>query len=369
MIDHEPEVFEELQPPGSRRFLAVFVVVLAVGAVAFLGAQWLAGLASGSLGGDGPATTIAASPGVPATVVIPPGASARTIGNILEDEGIVASGRAFELAVRSQGVAERLAAGTYELQTSMSVDVVIGVLLEGPATESYRILVREGLRIGETLAALAEQTPWTVADYEAALASGAVQSSHLPSPVADDLRVWEGLLFPDTYEIEDDATAAEILTRLARTAEQRVAAVDWTDWQERGFTVYEGIVAASLIEAETRVDADRPSVASVIVNRLDIGMPLQIDATVLYAMDERGIGLTLADLEIDSPYNTYQIGGLPPTPIGGPGLASLEAIADPIDSDWIYYVLTSADGSHSFTADYNEFLRWKDEAKAAGIFP
>ena len=126
---------------------------------------------------------------------------------------------------------------------------------------------------------------------------------------------------------------------------------------------------ASIIEGETRVDADRPQVASVIVNRLSVGMPLQIDATILYALDARGIGLTLADLEVASPYNSYTNLGLPPTPIGTPGKASLEAAASPPETDFIYYVLTSADGSHSFTDDYNQFLRWKDQAKSEGLFP
>ena len=90
---------------------------------------------------------------------------------------------------------------------------------------------------------------------------------------------------------------------------------------------------------------------------------------MLYALGERGIALSLADLEVDSPWNTYAVQGLPPTPIGAPGLASLRAAVAPVESDWIYYVLTSSDGQHSFTASYDEFLEWKQQAKDDGVIP
>ncbi len=101
--------------------------------------------------------------------------------------------------------------------------------------------------------------------------------------------------------------------------QQRVDAIDWSELESRGLTVYEGIIIASLIEAEAGVDADRPLIASVVVNRLDAPMVLGIDATVIYAIGERGKSLTVSDLDIDSPYNTRKFAGLPPTPIGGPG--------------------------------------------------
>ncbi|NND04243.1 MAG: endolytic transglycosylase MltG [Acidimicrobiia bacterium] len=315
-------------------------------------------------GADTTVTRPDVDPGQPIEVTIPAGSSARSIGTILADAGVVDSGRDFELAARSDGVAESLAAGTYQLETGLGVDAALAIILAGPEFETYDVLLREGLRIGEVIAEIEEQTPFDASTLESALTGGLVTSPLLQPGSGADLTDWEGLLFPALYDFESDAGAEQILQRLADEMARRVAGLEFD-----GFSEYEALVVASIIEAETRVDADRPLVASVINNRLEQGIPLQIDATILYAMDERGIGLTLDDLEIDSPYNTYLNGGLPPTPIGVPGQASLDAVADPAETAFIYYVLTSADGTHSFTADYNEFLQWKDKAKAEGIFP
>ena len=180
---------------------------------------------------------------------------------------------------------------------------------------------------------------------------------------------WEGLLFPDTYEITSDYTADQILQLLATTTERRVAAIDWSRLEDAGYTAYDGLVIASLIEREVRVDAERPIVASVIMNRLEDGMLLQIDATVVYALGGDVSALTFDDLEVDSPYNTYQNLGLPPTPISGVRRASLVAAADWADTDFLFYVLTSEEGTHSFTDTYDEFLDFVEQARADGVIP
>ena len=360
-------MFEE-SGGGGGRALRVLIVVLLAGAVAVGGALYLARWAGGLLAeDDSPAVTVA--DGIPVQVTIPRGASARTIASLLEEANVVASARSFETAVREAGVAEQLGAGTYDLSTGLANEAAIAILLAGPAPEDvYRITVREGLRIEEVLTEIADQTSVEESELSEALVGGLVDSPYVPED-GTELAEWEGLLFPDTYEFSINATGADILQRLADTMVDRIDALDWTEFDGRGFDRHDALVMASIIEAETRVDADRPLVASVMFNRLEMGMPLQIDATILYALGERGIGLTLADLEIDSPYNTYQNNGLPPTPIGAPGRASLDALVSAPDTDYLYYVLTSADGSHSFTANYDEFLDWKAKAKAEGLFP
>lgn len=355
-------------PGGSGRILRVLAVVLVGSAVAIGGALYAARWAGGLLGSrDAPTTTVAA--GTPVQVTVPRGASARTIAALLADSNVVASARDFETAVQQAGVAEQLGAGTYDLSTGLSADAAIAILLAGPAPDDvYRITVREGLRIDEVLAEIAGQTPFTEEELSEALVAGEVSSEYHQGNGAE-LIEWEGLLFPDTYEFSINASAADVLQRLSDTMSTRVDSVDWTEFDARGFNRYEALIMASIIEAETRVDEDRPQVASVIFNRLEQGIPLQIDATILFAMDERGIGLTLDDLEIDSPYNTYANLGLTPTPIGTPGKASLDALVNAPETDFLYYVLTDADGSHSFTADYDQFLTWKAEAKEQGLFP
>ena len=353
---------------SDGRILRVLIVLLLGGALAIGGALYAARWAGGLLDeSDSPAPTVAE--GIPREVTVPRGASARSIATLLAEANVIESARTFESAVRDAGVAAQLGAGTYEFSTGLSNQAAIAILLAGPAPEDvYRITVREGLRIEEVLAEISSQTVFTENELAAALVTGLVTSPYLEGP-GTELSEWEGLLFPDTYEFSINATEADLLQRLADTAVSRLDAIDWAEFDGRGFDRYQAIVMASIIEAETRVDADRPQVASVIFNRLELGMPLQIDATILYAMGERGIGLTLDDLQIDSPYNTYQNLGLPPTAIGAPGRASLEALVTAPDTEALYYVLTDADGSHSFTADYDEFLAWKAQAKAEGLFP
>jgi UPF0755 protein len=180
------------------------------------------------------------------------------------------------------------------------------------------------------------------------------------------LRDWEGLLFPDTYEFASDATMEDVLNKMAATTVERVGAIDWTYLEEKGLTPYDGIVMASLIEREVAVEDDRPLVASVIFNRLDAGMRLQFDATVVYALG--GLpdgGLTFADLEVDSPYNTYLIDGLPPTPISGVRVSSLRAAAAPAETEYLFFLTTDETGKMTFATTFEEFLQIQADLEAA----
>lgn len=318
----------------------------------------------GGLGGGD--QTAEVEPGRTVVVEIPSGSSARSIAGILVGNGVVPSAIEFESLVRTREAGSLLKAGTYELVTGTDLDEIVDLLIAGPSLDVFRVTVVEGLRLAEVLDVLAQATRnYSEEDFTAALSSGDVTSAYLP--VGLDRTVWEGLLFPATYEFFGDATPAEMLQRLATELERRLETYDWSTVTARGLSVYEGLVMASLVEAEAGTDEDRPLIASVINNRLERGMPLQIDATVLYAMEDRGRSPTLEDLQFESPYNTYLIAGLPPTPIGAAGAKSIEAVIDPADTDYLYYVLTSEDGSHSFFSDYDDFLEAAQRADALGI--
>ena len=344
------------------------VVAAALVAVAALGG--LATVLAGAVAGGSPMATV--TPGLPVTVVLPPGASARTIGDILEDAGVVA-GADLENAARSRGVAGLLRAGEYSLETGMTPDAVVEVLLAGPIEHSdLRVTVIEGWTIAEVLASLADQTPYDVADYEAALVGGGVTSPYLPTDLPDGvpaLAAWEGLLFPAKYEIADDDPPSTILQRMATEMAIRLDRQDWSRLGELGVDRYQALIVASLVEQEAKLDEDRPLIARVIYNRLAAQMPLQIDATVIYAKGENTGRVTAADLETDSPYNTYRIPALPPTPIGTVGQASLDAATDPADGDYLFYVVVSADGGHGFSVTYEEHQAKVEKAKADGILP
>lgn len=348
------------------RVLGILATAAVVGVVAVVGARRLATWA-GSLGRITDVTAPAdVVPGQPVDLEIPKGATARDIGAILAEHGVVSSSVGFEVAVRRRDVGSQLQAGPYRLETGMDADGALDVLLEGPIVETYRVTVREGLWIGEILETVAEQSPWSVDELAASLTK---VTSPLHEGEVSDPVTWEGLLFPDTYEFATDAMAEEVLQRMADTMVARVDSIDWAPLESHGLDRRDGIIIASMVEAEARLSRDRPLIASVIVNRLEIDMPLQIDATVIYALGDRGRKLSRSDLDVDSPYNTYRVVGLPPGPIGAPGLESLQAAAAPATTEYLYYVLTDAEGGHSFATTYEEFQRLKAKAKAEGILP
>jgi UPF0755 protein len=363
----EPVPEQPLWARIGKVVVAVAVVVLA-GVVIVAGASYLGRTVGDALGpqdvGDSPVNV---EPGLSVTVEIPPGSTGQDIGAILAAQGVVRSALEFEVAVRNVDAAQQLRAGTYELTTLMDPAEVVARLVSGPAPSVYRVTVIEGLRIDEILVKLAEQTPHEYGDFEKALLDGAVTTSLVDIPPQPELTDWEGLLFPDTYEFAANAEPQDILQRLASTMEQRVDSIDWSDWEALGYTRYQGIVLASLIESEVLVDEERPTVSSVIHNRLEAGMKLDIDATVLYAVSSRDIADF--DREVDSPYNTYLVAGLPPTPISAPGRASLEAAAAPEDTEYFFYVLSDLEGHHAFSETIEEHNANVAKAREDGVLP
>jgi UPF0755 protein len=364
------DYFDEQPPPGlpaGLKLLGVIVLLLVVGAALLVGARLLADLASPDQ--EDPITS-----GVEVAIEIPQGASARSIGTLLADRSVIASASDFEKAVRDAGAASQLKAGAYVVVTGTPLeDIVAQLTLGPPAADTFRVTVIEGLRIEEMLQSLADQTAFDFVDFAEPLRSGEIQSSLLPEDVPSDDRAgligWEGLLAPDTYEFVTDATPGDILSTMASTLERRVEGMDWSDLETLGYTPYEGLVIASLIEKEAKLDEDRPLISSVIANRLDRGMALQIDATIIYALGTNPGRVLLRDLEIDSPYNTYRYPGLPPTPIGGIRSASLEAAANPASTEYLYYVLVDPSGAHGFSETLDEHNQKKAKAKADGVIP
>lgn len=173
----------------------------------------------------------------------------------------------------------------------------------------------------------------------------------------------EGFLFPKTYEVMANASARSVVRMLLDQFEKETSGLEWERAKTLGITPYQAVIVASLIEKEVRVPQERELVSSVIYNRLSKGMRLEIDATVQYALKTWKSDLSYDDLKVDSPYNTYKISGLPPAPICNPGFESIRAALYPASTDYLFYVLTDpVEGKHSFTSDYQQFLRWKKEA-------
>ncbi len=358
--------------PSPSPWVRVTKVIAAVGLVGVAGlavvggASYLGRLVGSSVDAeDASAEEVVVVAGRAVTVEIPAGSSAKDIGAMLAAQGVVLSALEFEVAVRSTNSASSLKAGSYNLQTLMEPNEVVALLVAGPVADVYRLTVIEGLRVNEILTRLAETSGHPYSDFEGALLNGDVSSSLLVSSDEVTLADWEGLLFPDTYEFRRSTEPAAILQRLASTTEQRVASIDWSNLIDLGYTEYDGIIIASMIEAETLLDEERPIVSSVIHNRLAIGMKLDIDATVLYALGTKDI--SEFDNTLDSPYNTYVVAGLPPTPIAAPGRSSLEAAANPDATPYLFYVLSDLEGHHAFAETIDEHFNNVNQAREDGV--
>tara|TARA_B100000073_G_scaffold164149_1_gene135850 strand:- start:492 stop:1562 length:1071 start_codon:yes stop_codon:yes gene_type:complete len=304
------------------------------------------------------------------SVNIPQGSAASEISSILDATGVITSKLAFELYLRNENLTDKLRAGSYELPNNLSFEELTALLLKGPPLKTYTITVPEGLWISETLETLSAQTGYDVVQLENSLISGQVTSSFLTSQESLSLQNWEGLLFPNTYQIDIEANGEDILQIMVDELESRYNQLltnnslpEWINDENEFFTI------ASLIEAESKLDEDRPLVSSVIRNRLNDDMLLQIDAAVLYALQKRKSQVLLVDLQVDSPYNIYKYTGLPPTPISGFGQKAMQAIFDTPDNDFIYYLLTDINGKMTFTNNYEEFINLKNKAKEEGVIP
>lgn len=354
--------------PTERRWRKPLLIAAAVvvGVVVLI---LLARVLASAVAGD---QALNVEPGIAVSVEIKAGSSARDIATAMERAGVVRAGD-LNAVVETQGIASQLQAGTYHLETLMTPEAVAERLITGPDSPTGSgIIVYEGHDIRRILAGLAAETGYPVEDFEQALTSGAVTSPLLPKVApegVDELTLWEGLLFPARYEMPEGATPAEILTVLADETVRRVNTVDWSRLEDLGITRYEALIVASLIQREAGVDADRPLIASVIYNRMEEGTPLQIDATVVYALGESPGRVLAEHLEIDSPWNTYRIKGLPPTPIGTAQIESIEAAANPAASDYFFYVLVSPDGAHGFSKTYEEHKEKIAQAKKEGVLP
>jgi UPF0755 protein len=352
--------WEDWRPPsrtGRRLFIAALVLLGLLAAAGYVGWQQV----QERIDPPGP-------PGEVVELEIPAGSTTEDIGAQLADNDIITSPTVWNYWARIEGVGP-FQAGFYEFQANSSFQEAVAVLEGGPRPPQLeRITIPEGLTVAEILPRLADPDTgverWSLEALQAALDSGEIRSKYQPPEVTS----FEGLLFPDTYEIDDEVDEAGFLRRLVAETDARLTALDVeARAAELGRTPYEILVIASLIEEESRVPEERPMIARVMYNRLEQGIPLGIDATSRYEAEIGGRDRGDLDFESDSPYNTRRVAGIPPTPIAAPGQASLEAALDPADGPWIYYVLKDAEGNHFFTDSFSEFNRAKAECARLGL--
>lgn len=308
-----------------------------------------------------------AESGAETEFTIAPGTTSAGIANILEENGLIRNALIFSYYLKYKNIGTGFQAGTYRMAPGTEIKDIIARLNAGDTVEeeTIRVTIPEGYTVRQATAALvqagfSEEALLEVLNDPAAFADTPIRAADIPESDQYRFRM-EGYLFPETYEFRLDISAEDAVRRIAAELDRKLAGLP-ADWESQletlGRSFHEIMTIASLIEREVVADAERALVAGVIYNRLEKGMPLQIDATVQYLFDEQKERLYEKDLQIESPYNTYLNSGLPPGPIASPGFASIQAALYPEPSEYYFYV-TKKDGTgeHYFGKTYDEHLK------------
>lgn len=307
--------------------------------------------------------------GAPVNVTIPAGSSAREVGDRLAQAGVVDSGFLFNLRATLSGKRGDLRSGPHTLRRDMSYGSAIAALSRAPVVvrpKTVKVTIPEGLSRTE-IAPLVRKAGLKGGYLEASRRfKGALSPFRYHAPKGT--RALEGFLFPATYELRVGDKARSLVERQLQAFGDSFAGVNTARARKKNLTDYDVLIIASMVEREAQLAAERPLVAAVIYNRLKDGMPLGIDATIRYATNNWSRPLRASELAIDSPYNTRKRTGLPPTPIGNPGLAAIRAAAAPAKVEYRYYVVRPGTcGKHAFSssdAQFEQDRRRYDAARA-----
>ena len=334
------------RPPPALRLLAVAVVVLLVvglGVGLYLKSYFSSG-----------------RPGKVVSVTVPAGASLARISQILQAAGVVKHAGAFAIKAQTDGYGSDFKPGAYRLRRNEPYDTLIAALRHGPPL--LRVTIPEGYTARQTATLLAAVIPGFSARRYVDLT--------LTHPLAFSCPGFrsggplEGFLFPATYDVSPTISPRRFIEQQLAAFRATMAHVDLAHAAAKNLTEYDVVTIGSMIEREIEVPAERPLAGAVIWNRLHLRMRLQIDASVQYALPTYKPVLSYRDLRVVSPYNTYLHGGLPPTPIANPGLASLQAAAHPAGVDYLFSVARGdGSGRHYFSASYAQFLADKARAR------
>lgn len=274
-----------------------------------------------------------------ATITIPEGTSAEATTQLLKEAGFVTSDLALYLSLILWHDPSQIKAGTYRFDTPLSARALAAELVTGHyAHDLIRLTLREGERASQYATAAKEALP----DF--------VEEEFLAAAIP-----YEGKLFPETYLIPATYTAEDLLTLLLQTYEEKTAHLADL-FAAHSLTETEVLILASIIEREANSAESMGMVSGILQNRLAIGMALQVDASLEYVLNKPLKELTPKDLEMDSPYNTYKNPGLPPTPIGNPGLTAIMAVLEPTPSPYYFYI-TGDDGNFYYAEDFDAHRR------------
>jgi UPF0755 protein len=290
-------------------------------------------------------------------IFVSPGSNTRQIAATLKEQNVIRSALLFRLYIRFLAVDHRLRPGSYSFSPGETLDQVVFKLLQGTRKSAY-VTIPEGTTNKEVAAILQNAGICNAGSFlEAAsdpLLTGQIFSDWKLIPAG------EGLLFPDTYNFNRPTPARKVAEQMLKLTRHQIDRIFAGQKLPLGLTHYQGCILASIIEKEAAKNDERPKIASVFLNRLKKNIKLESCATVLYAHGTHKERLLYDDLKIDSPYNTYLQTGLPPTPISNFGAASLRAVANPADTDFLYFVADGKQG-HRFSKNLKDHNKNKSK--------
>jgi UPF0755 protein len=300
----------------------------------------------------------------PVEFVVNPGENASLVSARLADLGLVADPDLLRLYMRYRGLDDDIEAGNFSLNAALTIPALAEALTEARPDE-IRVRLWEGWRVEQVADALATQSDldFNRAEFLSSIAPGGSRPTNFSFladlPATTSL---EGFLFPDTYRFLPRTTTAEVLTRFLLEFDTQVTSQMRTDASARGLTLYQVVILASIVEREAVHDDERPTIASVYLNRLDLNMKLEADPTTQYAIagpENWWPPLDLDPRSVDHSYNTYVYDGLPPGPIANPGLSSIRAVIYPAQTDYIFF-RARCDGSHyhNFSVTYEQHVAY-----------
>ncbi|MGF6375561.1 UPF0755 protein [Clostridiales Family XIII bacterium PM5-7] len=293
-------------------------------------------------------------------ITVESGSTTGDIGTLLETEELIDSASSFKLFSKFKGYDGKYQAGTYSISPSMKLSEIAEIMITGK-TQSMTFTIPEGYTLFQIANKLSEEGIVNKEKFMDLVENGEFDYDFLKEAQTGENHL-EGYLYPETYTVELNASEEDIINTMLSQFESVYTDEFSARAKELGYSQNQIMVIASIIERECVIDDERSTVASVIYNRLDVDMPLQMDSTVQYVLGQQKENLTYKDTEIDSPYNTYVTAGLPPGPIGAPGIASIKAALYPEKTEFIYFVVDKKlDGSHVFSKDYLKFLKDKNE--------
>lgn len=307
-------------------------------------------------------------------VEIPEGTPVSTMGDILKEQGLIRSSSAFSLLVRVQGAAANLQAGVHDLSPSMTMPEIVAALQEGAEEAGLlKVTVNEGLTVDQIAEVVADSTSYSAEDFLNLMSNQEFLAQLVQQyPILTDSYnnpnvryVLEGYLFPATYDVAQGETLESLVTQMVDKTNEVLSKYQ-ADIDASSYSLQDIMSIASLVEKEGQTTEDRKLIAGVFYNRLEQGMPIQSDISVLYALGTHKEMVTYDDLEVDSPYNLYTNAGLPPGPMNSPSEDAIAAALEPTDNDYLYFYANLKTGEVFYTDDYEQHQAWAQEYEETG---